>query len=249
MDTRYWGPDGWKLLHTITYNYPIEPCIDDIMNHKLFFYIIGDILPCKYCRISYKQYIKDLPPDNFLNSRNDVFKWLYLIHNMINNKLRKQGHITFENPSYEEIYEKYSKKPNMDECLIGSCFLKAIVYNYPEVINKDSERIKRLYYMFFNYLMIVYPNSSKELLINFNASKNIYNNLNNRNNIKKWYYILCCYIEKNCKDIKPYNIFCRDCEKYRSKACIKTNHKGTTCRIKEKPIKDKKLKTRKEKDK
>ena len=31
MDTRYWGPDGWKLFHTIAMKYPLNPYEDDII--------------------------------------------------------------------------------------------------------------------------------------------------------------------------------------------------------------------------
>ena len=35
METTFWGPDGWKFLHLITYLYPDKPTTMDKYN-KLF---------------------------------------------------------------------------------------------------------------------------------------------------------------------------------------------------------------------
>ena len=37
MDTRFWGPSGWKLLHLITYGYPQEPTLENRHTYGLFF--------------------------------------------------------------------------------------------------------------------------------------------------------------------------------------------------------------------
>ena len=232
MDTRFWGPDGWKLLHTITLYYPINPTYDDIQTHRTFFYLVGDILPCKYCRISYKKYIKELPPDKFLDNRDNIFQWLYKIHNKVNGKLRKQGHLKEDDPHLVDIITKYNGEPFKEVCLLGNNFLKAIVHNYPKEINSDNIRLKYIYYTFFEYLFKLYPNNNKDKFKIFNSEYPIFKNLENCENIKKWFYLLSCYIEENCNGIKPYNIHCRDCEKYRSKSCHKDTHKGNTCRRK-----------------
>ena len=185
MDTRYWGPDGWKLLHTIAYNYPINPNGYDIQTHKIFYTIIGDILPCKFCRISYKQYISETPINKYLSSRDDLFKWLYIIHNKVNDKLRKQSLLKYDNPSLKEIYDKYSTKPYIEECLLGKKFINAIVLNYP--LKGDNTRLLLLYYTFFNYLIIIFPNN-KNIVEHFNQFP-INKNLKNRSNLKKWFYI------------------------------------------------------------
>ena len=47
-------------------------------------------LPCKYCRKSFKKFLKELPIDNHLDSRDSLTYWLYLIHDKVNKKLIKQ---------------------------------------------------------------------------------------------------------------------------------------------------------------
>jgi hypothetical protein len=235
MDTRYWGPEGWQLFHTICYNYPIKPDIITIQTHKIFFKIIGDILPCKYCRMSYKKYIEDLPVEKSLDSRDSLFKWSYLLHNKVNGKLRKQGHLNTPDPEYDDVYKFYSEEPFKEMCLLGNNFLKAIVYNYPK--NGDNPRLRLIYYTFFNYLIDLYPNLNKNELSQYNNNYPILNNMENRDALKKWFYILSCNIEKNCREILPYNIYCKKCEQYRSKDCSKDTHKGNTCRKKTNKIK------------
>ena len=112
MMTKVWGPPGWMFLHCITFGYPVEI---DYNNHehiirkekmKIFFESIGYVFPCKYCRESYLNFIREIPIDNNLNSRKDLVKWLYDIHNKVNDKL---GVPACNIPSLNEVHEKYEK--------------------------------------------------------------------------------------------------------------------------------------------
>jgi len=109
MKTNKWGPPGWTFLHTIAHNYPEIPTIQDKINYKIFYSQCEHMLPCKYCRQSYQQYIIELPIDNFLESRVSVAHWMYLIHNKVNAKLRDQGYKVEEDPPFIEVCEQYEK--------------------------------------------------------------------------------------------------------------------------------------------
>ena len=37
MVTSIWGPNMWHYLHTISFNYPIKPTIDDKKNYIKFY--------------------------------------------------------------------------------------------------------------------------------------------------------------------------------------------------------------------
>tara|TARA_B100001057_G_C22820874_1_gene939344 strand:+ start:113 stop:802 length:690 start_codon:yes stop_codon:yes gene_type:complete len=116
MMTKIWGPAGWLFLHCITFGYPyvINPENSD---HDLkqddyykFFYYLGKVLPCKYCRDSYMEFFKELPIVNSLNSREELTKWLYDMHNKVNHKL---GVPKCQIPSFKEVkteYERYRAK-------------------------------------------------------------------------------------------------------------------------------------------
>ena len=59
----------------------------DKKKHTLFFKSIAHVLPCIYCRISFKKYIREVPIHNFLDNKKKLSEWLYLIHNKVNAKL------------------------------------------------------------------------------------------------------------------------------------------------------------------
>ena len=107
MDTRFWGPSGWKLLHSIAYTYPKKPTFDNKRNYGIFFNNLKNVLPCKYCRISLKKFIKNLPIEPYLSSRNKLRTWIYHIHNKVNNKLRRQKLLKTPNPKLKEVDKMY----------------------------------------------------------------------------------------------------------------------------------------------
>ena len=108
--TRIWGPSGWLFLHSITFGdpYKIDPTNPEHIakqnDYYRFFYYLGKVMPCKYCRDSYMDFFTKQSPMSKLGSRKEFTKWLYDIHNMVNDKL---GVPSCERPSFEEIEERY----------------------------------------------------------------------------------------------------------------------------------------------
>jgi len=109
--TRLWGPSGWLFLHCVSFGYPykIDPTnpehLEKQNDYYRFFYYLGKVMPCKYCRNSYMDFFTKLSPMNHLGSRKELTKWLYDIHNMVNDKL---GVPPCEVPTFEEIEERYN---------------------------------------------------------------------------------------------------------------------------------------------
>jgi len=109
MNTISWGQPSWVYLHTVTFNYPDDPEEYDTIHekpigstrqkYKDFFTNVGETLPCKYCRDSYRIFIKENPIR--LDSRDEITLWLYEIHNKVNDKLGKKG------IPFEEVQQKY----------------------------------------------------------------------------------------------------------------------------------------------
>ena len=110
MMTKVWGPAGWMFLHCVTFGYPYainpeNPDHKDKKEHyKNFFNELGHVMPCKYCRESYLDFIKEHPIDKHLKTRKQLSKWLYDIHNKVNNKL---GVPDCDIPSFKEVQDKY----------------------------------------------------------------------------------------------------------------------------------------------
>ena len=51
MDTRFWGPSAWQLFHLIAFQ----------NDSKELMLMIKDVLPCKFCRESTRQFTHELP--------------------------------------------------------------------------------------------------------------------------------------------------------------------------------------------
>jgi len=101
MQTNEWGPSGWKFLHMITFNYPQDPDENTKINYKNLFENLQYTLPCNHCRISYTEIYKYISIDNYLDSRDGLTFWLFIVHNLVNRKLKKN----LEN--FEDVYIKY----------------------------------------------------------------------------------------------------------------------------------------------
>ena len=128
MDTRYWGPSGWKLLHSITFSYKESLKT----KYEEFFYVIAFLLPCKFCRKSYSEYITDDPID--VSSKEHLTKWLWRIHNKVNEKLRSQGLCNHEDPPFSEVKKFYEEKLHRGCSKVnfeGWEFLFSIVESHP----------------------------------------------------------------------------------------------------------------------
>ncbi len=116
MMTNVWGPTGWVFLHSVTFGYPMDPKKFDVDNnlpegttegrYRDFFTQIGFVFPCRYCRESYQEFIKEIPIQT--ESRAALTKWLYDIHERVNKKLGKNGGVTYED--VVKRYESYRAK-------------------------------------------------------------------------------------------------------------------------------------------
>lgn len=93
FQTKVWGPLLWVVLHIITLNYPNNPTDNDKKQYKRFFVSLGNVLPCKTCRESYKHFIREHPKTKLkwshFRNRCAISKWLFVLHNEVNKKIHK----------------------------------------------------------------------------------------------------------------------------------------------------------------
>lgn len=87
MQSNKWGNHAWEFYHTVTFNYPENPMQEDKDNYKTCFENLTKILPCSICRNSFTLFYKNLPINDYLDDRNGVTYWFYIIHNLVNLKL------------------------------------------------------------------------------------------------------------------------------------------------------------------
>ena len=115
MQTTTWGSPMWITLHSITFNAPIKCSSEQSQKYNDFFNTLGDLLPCKWCRTSYKYFLKYIPIEEYSKDRAGLTFWLYTIHNIVNMKLRKECTMSFLDvvKKYNEM--KVSKDTNLEE--------------------------------------------------------------------------------------------------------------------------------------
>jgi hypothetical protein len=133
MDTKYWGPSGWKLLHLITFARGTNPSEEDRRDLHGFFTTLPYVLPCKYCRSSLTEYMAKNSLDSALEN-GTLAKWLWTIHNEVNGKLRGQRLHVEDNPSFSSVKKIYTERaaaPCTRTKFEGWEFLFSIVENHP----------------------------------------------------------------------------------------------------------------------
>lgn len=230
MDTRFWGPCGWVLLHGIVNNYSENNNSNKKEEYKLFFNSLPYVLPCIYCRRSLTQYYQELPlTDEILNNKGTLCKWIYDIHNKVNEKLRSQGLNNKKDPSFSSVCKKISKK---DYCKINKCwnFLYSIAMNYPEEKKNISLSVKTQYYHFFYYFMLLFPNNNLSFkMLEYHRQQGLLKNLENREVLLKWLYGIEKILSNDCI---CYEKRIEKTSKYIA-GCNGKNDKKPTCRIKD----------------
>lgn len=139
MDTRFWGPSGWKLLHLATFTY--EPTTQKSKMRK-FLTTLPFILPCKFCRASLTDYYKKHPYNEALTSRAKLTHWMYDIHNEVNAKLREQGLLTTADPTFAQVKHYYTTWINTtvpsERQQVMWDFLFSVAYCHPADTAKSS---------------------------------------------------------------------------------------------------------------
>jgi hypothetical protein len=144
MDTRFWGPSGWRLLHLISFTY--EP--NDLHHARAVervFTLLPYVLPCKFCRESLSIYMEEDPL--VLTSRAAFSKWLWRIHNKVNAKLRSQGLVHDADPSFDavkKVYEERVAAGCVRTDFEGWDFLFSLAENHPYAMStRNSLPIER----------------------------------------------------------------------------------------------------------
>lgn len=215
MDTRFWGPSGWQLFHLIAFTSPNpREVLDDMKN----------ILPCRFCRESTTQFMQKLPPTK------PYGRWLYDLHNIVNNKLRKQCAADpvvicpDTDPTYEEVEERYMKMKPI--AVPGRDFLMAIAYNFPSAPEPRDMSTQR---EFLHHLADTYPFERLRRIFQTYIQTNE-PDLRSQKRYTKWMYGLMKQLSDAIDvPIKSYRGYMSHLAYYKS-GCSRKTYKGKTCR-------------------
>jgi hypothetical protein len=218
-DTTWWGPSAWQLFHLVAFFSP---------NPQQVLLQMKEMLPCKFCRASTAEFVAKHP------LKGDPGKWLYDIHNMVNNKLRTQCASNPEvadpgpDPSFEEVKAKYAAmKPTQ---VPGRDFLFAMASNYPD--DPQPEDMAR-HREFIANLGDVYPFEKLRTTFKSYLEKHSPIPLEHKKEYLKWMYGLLKYLSRSAHaEILSYrglsaraNFFASGCDRktYRGKTCRRTS--------------------------
>ena len=103
MVTKIWGPAFWHSLHTISFNYPVNPSDNEKVWYRNYILSLQNILPCKYCRKNLTTNLKQLPLSMCKMKNRDTFsRYIYELHELVNKMLKKKSGLT-----YCDVRERY----------------------------------------------------------------------------------------------------------------------------------------------
>lgn len=163
MSTKHWGPAAWSFLFTsIMGSYPTridETNIND-MNIKTAFKDMltnmSFIMPCIFCKNSFKTFIEELPIDDYLIGRIELMYWLYLMKDKVNKKLIYQENQCYNDEkkklktlfylgkiSEKEYYNQINIFKNDTCCTIITPPFNEILEKYENIRASCSEKAKK----------------------------------------------------------------------------------------------------------
>ena len=127
--TSVWGPAQWHMLHTISFNYPVKPTLEQKHQYRDYILSLQNVLPCGTCRKNLKTNLKQLPLTmSDMKNRDSFSRYIYNLHELINRMLHKKSNLTYCdvreryehfrsrcNKSVEELKREYEENKNKAE--------------------------------------------------------------------------------------------------------------------------------------
>jgi len=141
MLTNVWGPLLWVTLHTISFNYPVNPSKQDKEHYRNFILNLVHILPCRYCRDNLKSNLKKCPLTlDVMKSRDSFSRYIYNLHELVNTMLHKKSNITYEDA--RDMYEQFRSKCNKNNGNKKSKVLSKSFKKNKQNKNKNKKTMK-----------------------------------------------------------------------------------------------------------
>lgn len=131
MVTKIWGPVAWTLLHTISFNYPVNPTLEQKHQYRDFILSLQNVLPCGTCRKNLKMNFKQLPLNMcHMESRDTFSRYIYNLHELVNRMLKKKSGLTY--CDVRERYEHFRSRCTHEKPKL-----------YPDFVKSDEHEDKK----------------------------------------------------------------------------------------------------------
>lgn len=139
LDANVWGPQYWFFLHTISMTYPNRP---NAVTKKKYYEFIQNLplfIPVEKMSSDFSKLLDLYPVTPYLDDRESFIRWVWFIHNKINQKLEKpQVSLTefyinyYENykPKNDKMVEYYKLREKAVYCGIIASLVGTIYYLY-----------------------------------------------------------------------------------------------------------------------
>lgn len=119
MVTKIWGPAFWHTLHTISFNYPVNPTEQEKKWYRDYIFSLQYVLPCKYCRQNLTTNLKQLPLSMCRMKNRDTFsRYIYDLHELVNKMLKKKSGLTY--CDVRERYEHFRARCTEEKPIIAT---------------------------------------------------------------------------------------------------------------------------------
>lgn len=106
MITTVWGPAIWHFLHTMSFNYPMDPTDQQKKWYLHFIKSLKHVLPCGTCRMNLRKNFKKMPITmSDMQSRETFSRYIFNLHELINDMLKKPSGLTYE--EVRDFYENF----------------------------------------------------------------------------------------------------------------------------------------------
>ena len=143
MQTDEWGSHEWKSMHFKAFGSPevFTPEISE--RYAKFFKINVQVLSCSMCQKAFGHMMSFIIIEEYLDSRDGLVFWLFMMHNLVNRKLKKPlailSHVIYEYETKRARCGNKNNKEKYDQC-------KASLSPYTmDQANASAKRIKNKY--------------------------------------------------------------------------------------------------------
>lgn len=90
MSPDVWGPIFWNTMHIVSLGYNPEPSKKEQDDAIRFYKSLETMLPCGICRAHYSEFLREIPVEQAVGSRDDLIYWVFRLHNKVNVNLGKR---------------------------------------------------------------------------------------------------------------------------------------------------------------
>jgi hypothetical protein len=160
MLTSVWGPGMWHYLHTMSFNYPVNPTKQDKMHYYSFMWSLRYVLPCGKCRANLRENYKKLPLTmKHMKNRASFSRYVFDLHELINTMLHKTSGLTYE--IVRERYEHFRSRCTISTKKSGNKTQKRVHFAKKATVVKEAGCTDPLYGEKSKCILQIVPQTTK----------------------------------------------------------------------------------------